>query len=706
MFKKAIPVFAKDKERTMNCHVLFRQRVDSLDHTTLYITAYSFYRLWVNGQFVFFGPSRAAGGYARVECIDLSTYDLQNEGENELVIEVAGYACGSLASVDQPSYLAAELRRNEKVICYTGRDFACYDPGLRVQKVERYSVQRHFGEIWDYTVKTPFAEKFRVPVAPVKTTLQWLPSTPKPCFDYVPAKVVHSSGSFLEGKAPGKNNSYSWSEIPESWGYFPESEISSFPYRWLRSQKMTRTAGKQAFPITVKADNYALLDMEKIWCGFLELDVSALEDTRLVIGFSELCEGETFTYTNINMQNVIEYTLSGGTSTNLLSFEPYTCRHCVVMVKKGSVRINGFGVRKYEYDSNRIIPRRFHDIELSQIYAAAVRSFCHNVVDIYMDCPSRERAGWLCDSYFMGKVEHFLTGESAVEDAYLENYRLHTGKGNLPEGILPECYPSDFEGNFIPQWNLWYILEVYEYLTQRNQSVDKELFRKSVYGILSFMEQYENSEGLLQDLPSWNFVEWSKANTWVQNVNYPTNFLYAQALQSVAELYGDDVLSAKAEKVRAATRENAFNGEVFIDHSVIGEDGVLHNASDVSEAGQYYAILFGGVDLEAPQYATLKQHVLTGFSAFDPNAENYVPVNMFIGYFLRLLVLIKMNRRDILSTDIKRKFLPMADLTDTLWEYNFNQRNGSYDHGFSSFAAIAAWIADCQDLSICTKTNH
>ena len=693
MFQKAVPVFAQGKERQMNCHVIFRETTGSLQGVTLYITAYSFFRLWVNGKFVFFGPSRAAGGYARVESIDLSCYD--DGAENEIIIDVTGYACGSLATVDQPSFLAAELRRGEEVLLYTGRDFTCYCPGIRVQKVERYSVQRHFGEVWDYTVGDPFAEKYRVPAVPVETKLQWLPATPKPCFDYVAAQDIHSTGTYTNRiDPPKKNNSYSWATIPESWGYFKEEEISSFPYRWLRSQKMTVTSGRQKFPVNISQGEYALMDLGKIWCGFLELSLKTTEDTVLVVGFSELCERETFAYTQINMQNVIEYTFPAGTETKVLSFEPYTCRDCVVMVKQGAVQLKGFGMYRYEYDSARILPRKLQDPQLQRIYGAAVRTFCHNVVDIYMDCPSRERAGWLCDSYFMGKVEYFLTGETAVEDAYLENYRLHTGKGNLPEGILPECYPSDFEGNFIPQWNLWYILEVYEYLTQRNRKADKELFRKSIYGILSFMEKYENSDGMQQKLPSWNFVEWSKANTWVQDVNYPTNFLYAQALQCAAELYGDEALLFKAETLRKTTREKSFNGEVFLDHAVFDESGTLKNKDDFSEAGQYYAILFGGVDLNDPQYTALKDHVLRGFASFDPSAENYVPVNMFIGYFLRLLVLMEIGEQELLGENIKKKFAPMLELTDTLWEYNFHQRNGSYDHGFSSFAAIAAWIAE------------
>lgn len=692
MFYKAIPVYAEDLCREMNTHVVLREKITSLEDTRLFITGYSFFRLWVNGSFAFFGPSRAAGGYARVEEIDLAPY--HKDGSNEILIEVCGYGCGSLASVDQPAYVAAELRRGEDVLLCTGRDFEGFCPNQRVQKVERYSVQRHFGEVWDFTGGDPFAAQNRVNLVPVQTALTYLPSTPKPCFDYTPAHI-HSLGDFTQDDSrPCKKNRYSWAEVPTEWGIFPESEIETFPHRWIQKQKMELRTKTADFPVTLTAGQYAMVDLDKIYCGFLELGLTPLEDTELVLGYSELCEKDTFAFTNINMQNVIEYRFSSGDERTVMSFEPYTCRHAVVMVKTGSIRLHSFGIRRYEYDSARILPRSFRDPELKRIYDAAVRSFTHNVVDIYMDCPSRERAGWLCDSFYMGRVEHFLTGQSAVEDAFLENYRLHTGKGGLPEGILPECYPSDFEGNFIPQWNLWYILQVHEYLTIRNPRVEKELFRKSIFGILSFMANYENADGLLQNLPSWNFVEWSKANQWVQDVNYPTNFLYARALECAGELYGDDTLLKKAENIRTVTREKAFNGDVFVDHAVLDDSGVPQNKTDFSEAGQYYAILFGGVDLDAPAYAKLKAYVMDGFAAFDPKAENFVPTNMFIGYFLRLWVLMELDRRDILGREIKKKFAPMIDLTDTLWEYNFHQRNGSYDHGFSSFAAICAWLAD------------
>ena len=62
---------------------------------------------------------------------------------------------------------------------------------------------------------------------------------------------------------------------------------------------------------------------------------------------------------------------------------------------------------------------------MDSIFNAAVETFKQNTLDIYMDCPSRERAGWLCDSFFTARAEHYLTGASTVEKNFLENFFWH-----------------------------------------------------------------------------------------------------------------------------------------------------------------------------------------------------------------------------------------------------------------------------------------
>ena len=182
MFLKAIPVFAEGEEKTLNYRLVIRERLDSLKGVTAYVTAFSFYRLTVNGRFVSFGPARAAGGYARVDAIALDSYD-NGEVENEISIEVAGYNCCSLSTVNQTSFVVCELRRGDDVLKYTGRDFIGYVSAKAVRKTERFSGQRHFGESFDFREREPYSEKYSVKLVPATNTPTILWSF-APCVSY------------------------------------------------------------------------------------------------------------------------------------------------------------------------------------------------------------------------------------------------------------------------------------------------------------------------------------------------------------------------------------------------------------------------------------------------------------------------------------------------------------------------------------------
>ena len=134
MFQKAIPVWGNyaSYEEKLNRHLIFRETVKALKGVSLSIAAADFYRLTVNGKFVGFGPARTAKGYARVDRYDLSAEKENPDGKNEIVIEVAGYACKSLSTVWQASFLCAEITENGIVTKYTGRDFDCFENVQRI----------------------------------------------------------------------------------------------------------------------------------------------------------------------------------------------------------------------------------------------------------------------------------------------------------------------------------------------------------------------------------------------------------------------------------------------------------------------------------------------------------------------------------------------------------------------------------------------
>lgn len=690
MFMQAKPIYPTGKSTEMHTFAAFRATTNTLQNVYIYITASSFYQLWVNGSFVSFGPARTAKGYARVDELPLSAYAC--EGENEIVVLVTGHVCCSLSTVRQPSFLQAELRCGEAVLCATGRDFEAYLPPHRVQKVKRYSVQRHFSEVWDFQHGASFC------LPQYRTEIECIANAPQPIvrrapyayYENINANGAASVGTFtFDETLPCRTDPYSH-VLSERMGKFNETEILYHPFEWLQRQRQQKTAGATDFPIHLSENEYVVLDFKRIETGFLQLCAAAQSDADVVIGFSEDASPDRFEFTNMNAYNTVEVLFGAGEKQDFMSFEPYVGRYFIVAVRKGHILLENFGIKTFMHDPNGVLAEPPKDAVLHSVFQAAIRTFAHNAVDIYMDCPSRERAGWLCDSYFTGKTEYAMFGNTFVEDAFLENYRLFKNEGIYPNGALPMCYPSDEEDEhtFIPQWTMWYILEAEDYVHNRGHLQDAELFRPSIEALLAFYKQYENEDGLLENLPSWNFVEWSAANKWTKNVNYPTNFLYAGVLEAVSRLYDDPVLLQKSCAVREKTIAQSFDGVRFYDHAVRNGEHKLILQADCSEIAQYYAILFGGFNINDAAYAAFKK--LVTVTCTECNGEfpaDMEPINAFIGVYLRMEALLKIGEYDLVLSDIAAFFGEMEKETGTLWEYR--QRKGSRDHGFASYAYVA-----------------
>lgn len=157
--------------------------------------------------------------------------------------------------------------------------------------------------------------------------------------------------------------------------------------------------------------------------------------------------------------------------------------------------------------------------------------------------------------------------------------------------MLPMCYPADhYDGNFIPNWAMWFVLELEEYIKRSGDCAFAERAKSRVYGLIQYFATFENEYGLLEKLEKWVFVEWSRANDpdVVQDVNFPTNMLYARMLQIAGRLYGDSALLEKSQKLQETIRQRSFNGLFFTDNERRTAHG-LENPGNITEVCQYYA---------------------------------------------------------------------------------------------------------------------
>ncbi len=150
---------------------------------------------------------------------------------------------------------------------------------------------------------------------------------------------------------------------------------------------------------------------------------------------------------------------------------------------------------------------------------------------------------------------------------------------------------------------------------------------------------------MLEKLPGWVFVEWSAANDFVQDVNYPSNMLYAGALAAAGRMYNLPQLRDKADKIREVIRQQSFDGHFFVDNAV-RTDGKLQVTKNHSEVCQYFAFHF---DVATPETHPDLWKVLR--DEFGPNRKQTKAywdevrvANSFIGNMLRFELLSTVRR--------------------------------------------------------------
>ena len=175
-FRSARPIWPDGRQEEMNLSVGFTASVRKprQGKTLLRLAGCSIYRVRVNGQFVACGPARGPHGFYRVDEWDIS--DKLDAGENVVAVEVAGYNVNSFYLLDQPSFLQAEVTNGDEVLASTageGTQFAAHILECRLQKVQRYSFQRPFSEV--YRLNSGFDRWLReasTSPTPVKTAVQ------------------------------------------------------------------------------------------------------------------------------------------------------------------------------------------------------------------------------------------------------------------------------------------------------------------------------------------------------------------------------------------------------------------------------------------------------------------------------------------------------------------------------------------------------
>ena len=678
-------VWAEGQKNQMNRAFAFVLDLGKKQMGEICLSAASCYKVIADGKLMGFGPNRTAHGYARAAVYPFNA--------QYITVEVQSHFVPNFCWVKREPFFACVLK-TESGKEYFAEDFNCFALSDRVQKVRRYSFQRGFCETY-INEKDRTALYFCKPqnaFPRVKTEKAELPhllpsETLNPALSEIFAEKVIDSGycktspeiavyvdrtetligTVIEGFKRGE------------WQDFSTDEISRITY--LSGAK----SGDYA---------YETLDFSRIVTGIVEVEIIAGNAGEVFFAFDEILSDEklkTIKPFRGETANVFKWTVKKAGVYNLSAFEPYAFRYANVITSAG-VKAN-VKVRAYENPEAGKMLFECDDKKIEQIMEAARHTFAHNAVDLLTDCPSRERAGWLSDSFFSSVAERVFTGDNKVERAFLQNYILADKSGH-PKGMIPRCYPADYyeEDGFIPNWSLWYILEIYKYFTQYGYDETVEKSRANVEGILNYFVDFENEFGVLEDLKGWIFVEWSAANNsdHINGINVPSNACYYASLLAAAKVYGIKGLKEKAEKVKDYLLKNAYVDGFFVDNLIRNEKGDIIPTENYTETCQYYMFFFKCADKHT--HKELFDKMLNEYGKSDssvsggnPVKKQLTPSNMIYGVYMRLELLMREQKRVELLNECVRYFYDMTQKTGTLWENN--TASASCDHGFASYVS-------------------
>jgi alpha-L-rhamnosidase len=309
-FRSAQRIWPEGREKQMNLSVGFRAGFDapSGKHVHLRVAGCTFYRLYLNGRFHAWGPARGPKDHFRVDLWDITP--LLMNGRNFVCAEVAGYNVNSYYVLDQPSFLQAEVATDSEVLASTGGEGERFEAQIlteRVQKVQRYTFQRTFSEIYHLDQQSS-AWRERPEAAMQTVTCAVFPpahyvdrGVPYPNYAKRQPEMMAAEGEFKWGvKAP--KSLYEDRSIPSAARIGPNmlgyawSDLTEIPY--LELQRTENTVNKRVdgpyvcdSPIRLKANEFKTLDFGTDLPGFFGAHVTAHAPTKLYFTFDETLTG-------------------------------------------------------------------------------------------------------------------------------------------------------------------------------------------------------------------------------------------------------------------------------------------------------------------------------------------------------------------------------------------------------------------------------
>lgn len=656
---------------------------------TVYITADTFYRLWVNGRLAMYGPARSSAGKATVDPVSVERF--LKRGENTIIVDALyckatdGHLFDALAQA--PGFLC-QLDINGKCVLATDATWEASECMAWNRQSPRFSYQRGWVEDFDSRIGDtswkPAVVLGKVGMGPWHTVeLRDIP-LPATLKDVRPINVV---GVQRSEKSPADLKPDDWIGRLEKERLQPEIAAAD------NAEGMT-ARGKG--DMVLHGDGAEVTyDFGADYAGFIGFELTGKAGQTVEIAWNERLSDRDNTarpLERIDSHNAIRYVLHDGRQA-FLGFYPQLARYLRVVLRgDGDLTLHRLGMTEYRFVAPTNGDFTCSDPGLNLVFKAARRTAMLNTVDTFMDCPSRERGAWLHDSYWTAQSVYAMFGDLSV------NRRMVRQGGESqdylnPPGMVQALYPSNWaKDRFIPAHALLWVMQAGLDNRFTGETASTRDVLPAVRRLMDAFAGWRNSDGLLENVPSWNFLDWADIRT--DGVCVALNAIYARTLDEAARMeraVGEPKRAGEYERdasaVRTSLRSLCGDGLYYPDALIRNDQKQLTPSRERSESTQYYAMwaVVSSDERTKRMWAAMRDD-------FVPTPDHKVqPIQGLTRGGLysfpeRVQVAARLGDYAAVIRDIRAMFLPMAQSAPgTLWEQPWSV--SSLCHGFASMAA-------------------
>jgi len=446
------------------------------------ISADQRYNLYVNGQFVDFGPQRGDPAHWFYETIDLAPY--LRKGLNWVVAQVWNY--GRVAAMAQhtvrtalvvESLVIPELNTPGRweVARAPGWDFAFLQDTLRYVYIDVGPGDVVDGQFWQPAL-----------LAGAPGDLTWTPTHD--------ISRAEERGT-LSGSVP-------WSLIPRS--------IPPMRHHRRRTALKART-GPAAMPWTVTQGQPLVLDAGELLCAYPNWTVRAPVGTVVEFIYAEAAVDEHRQKGNrndVDGKQIIGYADRVTVGSEALNYTPLwwrTFRYIQVQLTAGTEATIELSVDQTGYPLEVTSTYASSDPDTPALWEVSVRTAELCAGETYFDCPYYEQLQYVGDTRIQAQITRYLG-----RDRDLPRNAVRTlAWSQLPEGLTQSRYPSR-QMQIIPPFSLWWILMLHDQAFYDTVEISAEDRQRAARIIESWDRLIEGDP----DATFWCFGDWVPAWNW------------------------------------------------------------------------------------------------------------------------------------------------------------------------------------------------